>query len=323
MKGYTLTTKAKKNLRVLKLFLISMICAGIALSVAVIAFSYVGNRNFRETFYCVGSLKVNNKIRVMQISDLHNCTFGKDNEKLIERAKKLKPDLIIYTGDMIDSKSASNDRAIKLCRALANVAPSYYVYGNNEVEKYYDVKLTQEELDKKFGFTNENRDSSKLTEITDELSDALTAAGVTVLRNQSATVTVGETQVDIYGVLTSNPSSFWSYSGQGFGDYMYNNENNLKITAFHEPLVLEEYTPDSWGDIILAGHNHGGTLRIPLIGPLYTKEGGFLPELGGHYVYGRYEVQGSPLLISSGLDNKNLFRINNQPEIAIVDINRF
>jgi predicted MPP superfamily phosphohydrolase len=323
MKGYTLTSKTKKNLRVLRLFLISMICAGIALSVAVIGFNYLGNRNFRETFYCVGSLKVNNKIRIIHMSDLHNCSYGKDNAKIIDRVKKLKPDLIIYTGDMIDSKSASNDRAVNLCKALADVAPSYYIYGNNEVEKYYDVALTQEELDKKFGFDDDNRDSSKLLEITDELTEELTSAGVTVLKNQTATVTIGETQVDIFGVLTSNPSSFWSYAGQEFGNYMYSNCNNLKITAFHEPFSIEEYTPDSWGDIMLAGHNHGGTIKVPLVGPLYTKECGILPERDEHYVYGRYEVLGSPLFISSGLENRNLFRINNQPEIAIVDINRF
>ena len=74
---------------------------------------------------------------------------------------------------------------------------------------------------------------------------------------------------------------------------------------------------------MLAGHNHGGTVKIPTIGPLYTHDGGFLPDRGGHYVSGRYEVQGRPLIISSGLENKNILRINNQPEIVIVDINKF
>ena len=129
--------------------------------------------------------------------------------------------------------------------------------------------------------------------------------------------------MDIYGVLTSNPSSFWSYAGESFDEYMYSNENNLKITAIHEPLVFEEYSPDSWGDLMLAGHNQGGTVKIPMIGPLYTHDGGFLPDRGGHYVSGRYEVQGRPLIISSGLENKNIMRINNQPEIVIVDINKF
>ena len=74
---------------------------------------------------------------------------------------------------------------------------------------------------------------------------------------------------------------------------------------------------------MLAGHTHGGLIRIPFIGPLYTREGGLLPGRSGCYVYGRYEVQGRPLIVSAGLENKNIFRINNEPEIVIVDINKF
>ena len=231
--------------------------------------------------------------------------------------------MIVYTGDIVDSKAKSNDRVISLCKELADVAPSYYIYGNNEVEMYYDIPLTQESLDKKFGFNDNNRQPGKLLEITDDLTRKLEATGVKVLKNKSDTITIGTTDVDIYGVLTSNPSSFWSYAGESFDEYMYSDENNLKITAIHEPLVFEEYSPDSWGDLMLAGHNHGGTVKIPMIGPLYTHDGGFLPDRGGHYVSGRYEVQGRPLIISSGLENKNIMRINNQPEIVIVDINKF
>ena len=323
MKGYTLTTKTKKNIRVLNLFLISMIFVLVAATIAVIGCNYIENRNFKETFYSVSSLKVNNKIRVLQISDLHNCSYGTDNSKIINRVQKLKPDLIVYTGDIVDSKTESNDRAIKLCKDLATVAPSYYIYGNNEVEMYYDIPLTQEALDKKFGFNNDNRQPDKLLEFADELTKELEASGVKVLKNRSDTITVGTTEVDVYGVLTSNPSSFWSYAGNSFDEYLYSNENRLKITAIHEPLVFEEYYPDSWGDLMLAGHNHGGTVKIPMLGPLYTHDGGLLPNRDGHYVEGRYEVQGRPLIISSGLENKSIVRINNQPEIVIVDINKF
>ena len=323
MKGYTFTTKTKKNIRVLKLFLISLIFVSIAASIAIIGCNYIGNRNFKETFYSVSSLKVHGKIRIIQISDLHNCSYGKDNIKLIDRVRKLKPDLIIYTGDIVESKTKSKDRVIGLCKELADVAPSYYIYGNNEVEMYYDIPLTQESLDEKLGFNDKNRQPDKLLEITDDHTKKLEASGVKVLKNKSDTITIGTTDVDVYGVLTSNPSSFWSYAGESFDEYMYSNENNLKITAIHEPLVFEEYSPDSWGDLMLAGHNHGGTVKIPMIGPLYTHDGGLLPERSGHYVSGRYEVQGRPLIISSGLENKNILRINNQPEIVIVDINKF
>lgn len=323
MKRFTLTPKARKNLRVLKLFLISLFFVAVATSIAIIGCSYIENRDFTETFYNVSSLKVNNKIRIIQISDLHNCSFGENNSDLIDRVKKLNPDLIIYTGDMIDTGAESNDRTLSLCSALSDVAPSYYIYGNNEVETYYDTLLTQDDLDKKFGFNNDNRDPKKLLEITDELTKELEASGVKVLKNAYDTVMIGTTPVDVYGVLTSNPSAFWSYAGESFDEYIFTNEDHLKITAFHEPVALEEYTPDTWGDLVIAGHNHGGTIKVPILGPLYTHDGGFFPDRSGHYVHGRYEVQGRPLIISAGLENSNLLRINNQPELVIIDINKF
>lgn len=323
MNENTPTTKIQKNIRVLKLFLISLIFVSIAAAIAIVGCNYIGNRNFKETFYSVSSLKVNNKIRIIQISDLHNCAYGKDNYKLVDRVRKLKPDLIIYTGDIIDANIESNDKAIKLCKDLSSVAPSYYIYGNNEVTKYYNMTFTQETLDKKFGFNDKNRQPGKLLELSDELSEKLEAAGVKVLKNSSETITIGTTPVDIYGVLTSNPSAFWSYGGESFDAYMYSNEGHLKITAIHEPLVFEEYSPESWGDLMLAGHNHGGTVKIPMLGPLYTPDRGFLPERSGSYVHGRYDVQGRPLIISAGLENKSIMRINNPPELVIVDINKF
>ncbi len=315
--------RPKKKAWAVILLIFSLIFVILAASVAVVGYNYLENQNFRETFYCVSSLKVNNKIRIVQISDLHNCSFGNNNDKMINRIEKLKPDLIIYTGDIIDSKSKSDDTIIKLCASLSKFAPSYFVYGNNEVEKYYDNPLTQDSLDKKFGFNNDTRDPNKLLEITDSLEEELEGVGVKVLKNGSDTITVGSTNVDIYGVLTSNPSSFWSYAGDSFDEFIYKDENNLKITAIHEPLVFEEYTPDTWGDLMFAGHTHGGTAKIPLVGPAYTHDGGILPARAGHFVYGRYDVQGRPLIVSSGLENTNFLRINNQPEIVIVDINKF
>ena len=312
----------KKSVRVIRFFILSLIFIGIAASITILGCNYLENQNFKETFYCVSSLKVNNKIRVIQISDLHNASFVNDS-KLVDRIEKLKPDVIIYTGDMVDSETSSDDTVIKLCKKLANVAPSYFIYGNNEVKKNYDCPLTQKNLDEKFGFNNDNRDPKKLLEMTDTFAENLEKAGVKVLKNSQDTITIGATTVDIYGVLTSNPSAFWSYAGGSYDEFIYQNENNLKIMAIHEPIVFEQYTPDTWGDLMLAGHTHGGLCKIPFIGPLYTTEGGILPARKGCYVYGRYDVQGRPLIVNAGLENRNFFRINNQPEIVIVDINKF
>ena len=314
--------KGTKRIKVIIVSLISLIFVAIAVCGAIIGLNYWQNQNFSETFYSVSCLKVNNKIRIIQISDLHDCTYGNENEKLIDRVSKLNPDIILLTGDCI-SDDGSADQIVSLCSELAKIAPSYYIYGNNEAENYFSYPLTQDGLDKQFGFNDDNRDPQKLLSAKDPLAKKLEGAGVTVLKNNTVTITVGDTPVDIYGVLTSNPSAFWSYAGESFNDYLYTDETHLKITAIHEPLVFEEFTPDYWGDVMLAGHTHGGLMKIPMIGALYTHEGGLFPARKGHYVYGRHEVQGRPLIVSAGLENQNVFRINNEPEIVVIDVNKF
>ena len=306
----------KKNLKTAKLLIFSLIFVLIALAIAVVTFSYIDNRTFRETFYNVSSLKADNGIRVVQISDLHTCFYGKDNEKLLSRVRLLEPDVIICTGDIVDTVKGNEDGIEKFCRTLSDIAPSYFIYGNNEVERIYGFVLNKEELDKRFG------SAEKLSEFKDEFEESLEKTGIKVLKNEKDTITLGTTKVDIYGVLTSNPSSF-EYAEESFNEYLYKDESNIKITAIHEPVIIEEFDSTYWGDMTLCGHTHGGYVRIPVLGPLYTYEGGVLPERGGSYVYGRYNVNGTAVIVSAGLENRSIFRINNEPELVIIDINKF
>ena len=318
-----LSPRAKKNIRALKFFAIGMIFVCIATAVIVVMCNYIGNRNFRETFYSASCIKVDSPVRVIQLSDLHTASYGKNNKKLLERIGKLEPDIIICTGDIVDSAVEDTDYAVMLAKELAEIAPSYYVYGNNEVETIYDFPLNERELDKKFGFNKLNRDETALLKIRDSFEEKLENTGMKVLKNEKDTIDVGTMKIDVYGVLNSNPSSFWSYSEKAFFDYIYANTDNLKITAVHEPIIFEEFDHDYWGDLLLSGHTHGGVVRVPVIGPLFTKEGGFFPERGGAFVYGRYTVSDTPLIVSGGLENSNILRINNQPELVVIDINKF
>jgi len=318
-----LSPKTKKNIRAFKFFVIGMIFVCIATSVIVVLGSYIGNRNFRETFYSTSSIKVDTGLRVIQLSDLHTTSYGKNNQKLLKRVEALEPDVIILTGDIVNSAKNDADYAVNLAKGVSKIAPSYYVYGNNEVESIYDFSLSEKELDKKFGFSKGNRDESALLKLGDSFEEKLEAAGINVLKNEKDTIEVKGMKVDIYGVLTSNPSAFWSYSENAFGDYINTDKDNIKITAVHEPFIFEDFNPEFWGDLMVCGHTHGGVIRVPVLGPLFTKEGGLFPERNGDFVYGRYDASGKPLIVSSGLENSNIFRINNQPELVVIDINKF
>jgi len=316
-------TNLKNNIKAVKLLCLGLVFTCIAAAIGVVMFNYISNRNFRETFYNVSSLKVDSRIRVVQLSDLHNCRYGENNEKLSKRIEELHPDIIICTGDIIEPSKPDTSDIEQLGKALSKIAPLYYIYGNNEVESIYDIPLNEKELDEKFGFTAETRDETKLLELPDSLQEKLEESGFNVLKNEKDTIKVGTNNVDIYGVLTSNPSSFWTYTEKSFANYIYEDTDNLKITAIHEPFIFEEFNPEFWGDLMVCGHTHGGEIRVPVLGPLYTHEGGLFPARKGYFVYGRYDVAGRPLIVSSGLDNSNILRINNQPELVIIDINKF
>ena len=318
-----LTPTAKKNIKAAKFFVLGMMFVCIATAIIVVLCNYIGNRSFRETFYSTSSIKVDSNVRVVQLSDLHSTYYGKNNENLIKRTKELKPDIIICTGDIVDSASLDIDYATNLATNLSKIAPSYYIYGNNESETIYDFALNQTELDNKFGFNDDNRDETAILNLPDSFEQALEKAGIKVLKNEKDTIKVKTMNVDVYGVLTSNPSSFWSYTANSFANYIYENPDNLKITAIHEPFIFEQFQPEYWGDLMVCGHTHGGIMRVPVLGPLYTKEGGLFPERNGCFVYGRYNTTGAALIVSGGLENSNLLRINNQPELVVIDINKF
>ena len=318
-----LSPTIKKNIRALKFFAMGMIFVCIATAIIIVMCNYIGNRNFRETFYNTSSIKVDSPLRVIQVSDLHRTSYGKNNKKLLERIEALEPDIIICTGDIVNSAEKDVDYAESLAKGLAKIAPSYYVYGNNEVEGIYDFHLNEKEMDEKFGFNKDNRDEKALLELNDSFENKLENAGIKVLKNEKDTIKVRTMTIDVYGVLTSNPSSFWSYSEKAFFDFIYENPDNLKIMAVHEPFIFEEFEPEFWADLMVCGHTHGGVMRVPVLGPLFTHEGGLFPGRDGSFVYGRYDAAGKPLIVSSGLENSNILRINNQPELVIIDVNKF
>ena len=70
--------------------------------------------------------------RIVQISDLHNAKFGQNNEKLIRKIAGLEPDMIVVTGDLVDSNHTDLDVAIHFMESVTQICPVYYVTGNHE-----------------------------------------------------------------------------------------------------------------------------------------------------------------------------------------------
>ena len=95
--------------------------------------------------------------RIVQVSDLHNASFGEGNAELLERVEQAQPDCIALTGDLVDSRHTDVETALSFAREAAKIAPSYYVTGNHEAR----------------------------LEDWEQLLTGLEEAGVTILQNES------------------------------------------------------------------------------------------------------------------------------------------
>ncbi|MBR4749353.1 MAG: metallophosphoesterase [Abditibacteriota bacterium] len=282
---------------------LAAVCIVLAFAVIVIAISFFSNKTFEETFYQVGCGKVEGNIRIIQLSDLHDTQYGKNNAALLKRIKALKPDIICMTGDMTDHRSLSRKATMKFFADAAQVAPTYFIYGNNEWTWDY----------------------SKARKESDMLWKPLEEAGIHLLRDSKETIDINGNTVDIYGVLHSDPKIFWSRAGNSFADAVWKKEDNFKLTLIHEPYLLQEKPGESWGDLVLAGHTHGGVVVLPKLGPIYERESGVLPVFRKVkcYMGGVYYEKHSVIIVNTGLTNKGPIRINNRPELVIIDVNRY
>lgn len=268
---------------------------GLVIAVFVLALAFglyagLGNQRLEVTFYQVKSDKVVNNLRIVQLSDLHNATFGDNNTDLVEQVRRLSPDLIAITGDMILREEPQNTQVVlDLCRQLVEIAPVYYGWGNHE----YATLLAE----------------------SNTLADDLPALGVHVVNLDYEVVTIGDNTLAIGG-MSLIPEDVPLYA-QDFLTRM-SQESCFKLLLSHYPSVFPDAMKDYPMDLALCGHVHGGIIRLPVIGALYEPTQGFFPALSE----GQHTIDGCDVIISRGLGQSSFLpRFNNPPELVVVDVN--
>lgn len=262
-----------------------LVCLGVFFALYSFA-----DKSFEVTYYHLTSDKLKEPLRIAVLSDLHNAEFGEENSDLIAAIKKEKPDLIAMVGDMVNKDDTDISVIRTLCRNLEDIAPVYYSMGNHE-----GTMMTT------------RIDSIAINEILKE-------DGVHVLYNQVEDFVKGEDTVRLAGISTSyNNYDLWSKDRiESFWDF-----DGYKIMLSHYPALYYRKLKDAKLDLALAGHYHGGIIRIPGFGGLYHPEEGFFPEYSG----GEYSLTYGTLIVSRGLGGSAFLpRINNKPELIIVDI---
>ncbi|WP_238907086.1 metallophosphoesterase [Clostridium sp. YIM B02506] len=231
--------------------------------------------------------------KILQISDLHNAEFGKNQKTLIEKTKEIDPDVIFITGDLIDSYNTNIDISMKYIDGITDIAPIYFIPGNHEsrIESY------------------------------NELCARLTSSGVKILNNKNVFIQKDSSSIGLIGlddpafIQTSNQDELFK---KLLVDLSKDMDSNFKILLSHRPEKLVDYK-DAKVDLVFSGHAHGGQFRIPFVGGLLAPNQGFFPK----YTSGIYKDENTSMIVSRGLGNSIFpFRINNSPELVVVTLEK-
>ncbi|PRR69529.1 metallophosphoesterase [Defluviitalea saccharophila] len=234
--------------------------------------------------------------KIVHLSDLHSKEFGKGQKNLVKKIEDAQPDLIVFTGDLIDSRHFDAEVSLELIRQIVKIAPTYFVTGNHE------------------------RWSGNF----DALEKVLKENGIHVLRNTCDRI--GKDKDGIYITGIDDP-----VSTQAIYEETKVVENEIKqalkeikendvfkILLAHRPEMLPLYSEYGF-DLVLSGHAHGGQVRLPFIGGLIAPNQGFFPE----YTSGEYKRGNCTMIVSRGLGNSIIFqRLFNHPEIVVLTLSK-
>ena len=275
-----------------------VLAAIVAILILLIIWIAYGNTDLEIYKYNVKSEDIPSEFdnfRIVQISDLHNAEFGENNEKLLLMLKQADADIIAITGDMIDSRNTGVDVAISFAQKAVNIAPVYYVNGNHE---------------------------SRVLGEYEKLKQGLTDAGVTILENSSADITIGDETISLIGIndptfrMELVDDTMEQNIAHQLEDMIPDNDN-YKVLLAHRPEYFDVYAGNV--DLVLSGHAHGGQFRIPFIGGLVAPGQGFFPE----YYEGSHIKENTEMIVSRGIGNSIIpFRINNKPEIIVAELTK-
>ena len=211
---------------------------------------------------------------------------------VVKALKASNPDIIVITGDLIDSYNMNVDIARNFIDAIISIAPVYYTTGNHE----YRFPLTYEKFEK-----------------------YMINTGVTVLRDKTAEIEMNGESITIAGVEDPVFSGIDNFEDtEYFAEKLFNliPDDGFSVLLSHRPDVFETYCRTG-AELVLSGHAHGGQFRLPLLGGVLSPDQGFFPT----YEEGLHECDGTVLIISRGLGNSSFpLRINNPPELVVVTL---
>lgn len=259
----------------------------LCVSMVLFGFFWYENHHLVVTTYTYQNEKLDDNLagyRIVQISDLHNATFGKDNTKLLKKISDLQPNMIVITGDLVDSNHTDIRASIDFVKQAVKISDVYYVTGNHE-----------------YWLPNQNLA---------ELLAGIENAGAVVLSSESVDISYGGSGFTLIGLEDYNLADDTLHALVKEA-----NHNRLLVLLAHEPQYFMNYA-NAGVDMVLSGHAHGGQFILPFIGAVVAPDQGFFPQ----YTFGEHLEKDTTMYISRGLGNSIIpVRLFNNPEIVCVE----
>lgn len=272
--------RIRKNKRIFKIVSIT-IC-----SAAIIIFAT--SNKMKVVSYEIESEKVSNDFRMVLITDLHSCDYGKQQNILLDEIQRQEPDLVLLGGDIIDDE-LPRENAKEFLAAISEQYPCFYVSGNHEIR----------------------------TREIDSIKKLIRSYGITVLEGTGIPFEINGQTTTIFGL--DDPDIGEEIFEQQLEDCAKSiDKNSFSVLLSHRPERIEEYRFLGF-DLILSGHAHGGQWRIPgIMNGLLAPHQGFFPSYAG----GLYKFEDTTMIVSRGLakESTRVPRIFNRPELVVIHV---
>ena len=280
----------------------------IALSLLIIGYSLIENRFIKTvtyTFKYDGEnlhqvsrskpeyMQSGTSVHIVQLSDLHNCRYGRNNIRLSEKIKACRPDVILITGDMINKYKPANNEIFDLFERISALCPCIYSLGNHELKE-------RERYPKRFF----------------EYIRKVQSYGIIVSDNETHELKIN----DCAFMFASYSSDLQQYKNRYKKSLGVNatgipvaDTKGIKVLLSHDPELRKQYLETDYS-LIFSGHLHGGIVRIPGWRGVVSTRFVLFPRYDG----GCYHLDESHVLVvSRGLGSHTVkFRLFNRPELV-------
>lgn len=244
---------------------------------------------------------IKSPLKIAFIADIQIGNYKKSawTEKIVNKLEEIKPDLVLLGGDLIDNEGTFEDESqyLEPLRKISGRYPIYYILGNHE---YGIGSQTQGDKNKQTG------DRSEL------LIKRMNELQIKLLRNSLACPDINDQTICLFGI-----DDIWS-NKINFEELSKWDKNVPLIFLTHNPDGIKLYPIEQEiPNLTLAGHTHGGQLRLPFIGPL-GNPGVKLPK---KYFKGLNEYEGMKIFTTVGIgESGGPIRFWNPPEIAVINL---